>query len=57
MAADITGYQLTVQKGRLSLSIGFGNVVQHSARLSVYFAELTGPWEVVLDEMYEKEGD
>lgn len=23
----------------------------------VYFTELTGPWEVVLDETYEKEGD
>lgn len=54
---DITGYQLTVSKGRITLSIGFDSVVQHSAGLSVYFAEFTGPWEVVLDETYEKERD
>lgn len=57
MPADITGYQLMVPKWRLKLSIGFGTVVRHSAELSVYFAELTGPWEVVLDEMYKEEGD
>jgi len=34
--------------------VGFGSAVQHSAGQSVYFAELTEPWEVVLDETYEK---
>lgn len=40
MPGDITGYQLTVPKWRIRLSIGFGTVVQHSAGPSVYFAEL-----------------
>lgn len=57
MPGDITGYQLTVPKGRIKVRIGFGTVVQHSAGPSVYFSELTGPWEEVLDETCEKRGD
>lgn len=57
MPADIKDYQLMVPKWRLKLSIGFGIMVRHSVELSVCFAELTGPWEVVLDEMYKEEGD
>lgn len=44
MPGDITGYQLTVPQGRLTPSIGFGTVVQHSVGPSVYFAELTLAW-------------
>lgn len=57
MPGDIISYQLTVPKGGIKLSIGFGTLVEHSAGPSVYFAELTGSREMVLDETYEKEGD
>lgn len=57
MSGHITGYWLTVPKGRIKVRIGFGAAVQHSAGPSVCVSELTGPWQVVLDEKCEKEGD